>query len=157
MSVSTVVIIPEEGEGSKIILDTNIAKESVTLKNMLEDLNAEEAIIPLPGTPQDALVNVFRYVKMQLDNPPPVKEKKPGAEEEIPVRSPELDAPWKHQFFTELDTKDRGLIFQFITAANYLDIKYALEDCSKFIASLIKGKSPEEIRKAFALPEGKKV
>lgn len=37
-------------------------------------------------------------------------------------------------------------------AANYLDIKALLDIGCKTIANLIKGKTPEEIRKIFHLP-----
>ena len=40
-------------------------------------------------------------------------------------------------------------MFELILAANYLDIKMLLDlSCAK-VASMIKGKSPEEIRKTF--------
>ncbi len=48
-----------------------------------------------------------------------------------------------------IDIDDLEEIFEIIMAANYLDIKSLLDlSCAK-IATLIKGKSPEEIRKTF--------
>ena len=41
------------------------------------------------------------------------------------------------------------MLFELILAANYMDIKMLLDlSCAK-VASMIKGKSPEEIRKTF--------
>jgi S-phase kinase-associated protein 1 len=48
-----------------------------------------------------------------------------------------------------IDIEDLEVIFEIIMAANYLDIKSLLDlSCAK-IATLIRGKTPEEIRKTF--------
>ena len=44
---------------------------------------------------------------------------------------------------------DQGTLFQLILAANYLNIKELLDLTCFTVASMIRGKSPEEIRKAF--------
>ena len=41
------------------------------------------------------------------------------------------------------------MVFEIILAANYMDIKSLLELASSKVASIIKGKTPEEIRKTF--------
>ncbi|XP_074369538.1 SKP1-like protein 1A isoform X2 [Apium graveolens] len=56
----------------------------------------------------------------------------------------ELDA-WDDDFFK----MDNSTLFDIIKAANYLDIKSLLDLTCKTVANMIKGKSPEEIRRIF--------
>jgi S-phase kinase-associated protein 1 len=44
---------------------------------------------------------------------------------------------------------DQEMLFEIILASNYLDIKPLLDVGCKTVANMIKGKSPEEIRKTF--------
>ena len=48
--------------------------------------------------------------------------------------------------FSEVNTKD---LFSIVLAANYLDIKDLLDKACEKIAFMVKGKSPDEIRKQF--------
>jgi S-phase kinase-associated protein 1 len=44
---------------------------------------------------------------------------------------------------------DQGTLFELILASNYLDIKGLLNVTCKSVANMMKGKTPEEIRKTF--------
>ncbi|KAK4340480.1 hypothetical protein RND71_041942 [Anisodus tanguticus] len=52
-------------------------------------------------------------------------------------------------FDTDLVKVDKGTLFDLILAANYLNIKSLLDLTCQTLADMIKGKTPEEIRKTF--------
>ena len=53
----------------------------------------------------------------------------------------------------EFTKVDQPTLFELILAANYLDIKGLLSLVCKTVANMIKGKTPEEIRKTFGIKE----
>jgi S-phase kinase-associated protein 1 len=59
-------------------------------------------------------------------------------------KTTEIDE-WDQKFMNV----DQEMLFEIILAANYLDIKPLLDVGCKTVANMIKGKSPEEIRKTF--------
>lgn len=53
------------------------------------------------------------------------------------------------EWYSQFITVDQEMLFELILAANYMDIKPLLDLTCATVASMIKGKSPEEIRKTF--------
>jgi len=53
------------------------------------------------------------------------------------------------EWYAEYVNVDQALLFELILAANYMDIKPLLDLTCATVASMIKGKTPEEIRKTF--------
>lgn len=53
------------------------------------------------------------------------------------------------EWYSNFVAVDQEILFELILAANYMDIKPLLDLTCATVASLIKGKSPEEIRKQF--------
>ena len=70
-----------------------------------------------------------------------------------PASADDSDSRKKTTDIEEWDQKfmqvDQEMLFEIILASNYLDIKPLLDVGCKTVANMIKGKSPEEIRKTF--------
>eukprot|EP00775_Hariotina_reticulata_P014285 gene14285-12_t len=106
-------------------VDEEIANESQTVKNMIEDTGTED-VIPLPNVPGKILAKVIEYCKFHVEANKKVDDKPAKSEDDI------------KQWDTE-----------FVKAANYLNIKGLLDLTCQTVANMIKGKTPEEIRKTF--------
>jgi S-phase kinase-associated protein 1 len=50
-----------------------------------------------------------------------------------------------------VDELDQEVLFELVLAANYMDVKSLLDLACAKVASMIKGKTPEEIRTTFNL------
>ncbi|XP_033125092.1 S-phase kinase-associated protein 1 [Anneissia japonica] len=132
----------QSSDGEVFEVEVEIAKQSVTIKTMLEDLGMdeeEEDAIPLPNVNSAILKKVIQWCTFHKDDPPP-----PEDEENKEKRTDDLCG---HDI--EFLKVDQGTLFELILAANYLDIKGLLDATCKTVANMIKGKTPEEIRKTF--------
>jgi len=117
-------------------VDEAVAFESQAVKNMIEDTGLD-APIPLPNVSSKILAKVIEYCKYHVDNQKSSDEKPVPAEEEIKA--------WDADFVKV----DQATLFDLILAANYLNIKNLLDLTCQTVADMIKGKTPEEIRKTF--------
>merc|ERR1712014_364217 len=132
----------QSSDGEVFRVDIEIAKQSVTIKTMLEDLGMdedEEGPVPLPNVNAAILKKVIQWCTYHKDDPPP-----PEDDENKEKRTDDISS-WDSDFLKV----DQGTLFELILAANYLDIKGLLDVTCKTVANMIKGKTPEEIRKTF--------
>ncbi|CAH3160246.1 unnamed protein product [Porites evermanni] len=132
----------QSSDGEIYEVDVEVAKASVTIKTMLEDLGMDEdddEPVPLPNVNAAILAKVIKWAQKHKDDPPP-----PDDDENKEKRTDDID-PWDQEFLKV----DQGTLFELILAANYLDIKGLLDVTCKTVANMIKGKTPEEIRKTF--------
>ena len=74
------------------------------------------------------------------------KDPAPEKDEDADTRKKTTDIEEWDQKFMQVDQE---MLFEIILAANYMDIKALLDVGCKTVANMIKGKSPEEIRKTF--------
>lgn len=134
------VLVSQEGE--KFEVPKAVAVLSGLVKEMVDDDDDDDdaAEIPLPNVKAPILRLVVEFSTHHFNNPMPEIEK--------PLKSPNMAdvvPEWDSKF---VDIKQE-LLFELILAANYMDIKSLLDlTCAK-VASMIKGKTPEEIRKTF--------
>lgn len=123
-------------EGDIIEVDKEVAAQLSLIKDLVEDTNADETI-PIPNIKTQVLRKVLEYCeKHKAENPSKGEKSLEGSD------LAEFD--WKY-----IDIENQEEIFDIIEAANYLDVKPLLELSQAKVASLMKGKSPEEIRKVF--------
>tara|TARA_R110002072_G_scaffold45565_7_gene127017 strand:- start:19683 stop:20168 length:486 start_codon:yes stop_codon:yes gene_type:complete len=135
-------VILQSQDGQDFKVEVKVAKQSETVKNLIEDAGVK-APIPLPNVSGKILSKVVEWCKYHTEHPTVVSEEQ---KDEKP--SSEISA-WDLEF-----TKvDQPTLFELILAANYLDIKGLLSLVCKTVANMIKGKTPEEIRKTFGIKE----
>ncbi|KAI9887672.1 MAG: hypothetical protein M1823_000536 [Watsoniomyces obsoletus] len=129
-------------DNAEIKVDREVAERSVLIKNMLEDIGDQGSgePIPIPNVNEAVLNKVIEWCQHHRHDPPPPPEDESDARK----KSSEI-AEWDQKFMQV----DQEMLFEIILAANYLDIKALLDVGCKTVANMIKGKTPEEIRKTF--------
>ncbi|KAK2066868.1 hypothetical protein P8C59_000648 [Phyllachora maydis] len=130
-------------DNATITVDRAVAERSVLIKNLIEDLG-EEAIastpIPIPNVNEPVLRKVVEWCEHHRNDPPST------GDDDGDTRKKTTDIDEWDQKFMQVDQE---MLFEIILASNYLDIKALLDVGCKTVANMIKGKSPEEIRKTF--------
>ena len=130
-------------DGEDFNVDVVIAKQSVTIKSMLEELGMEEKeteeAVPLPNVNAAVLKKVIQWAQYHKDDPTPSED-----DENKEKRTDDISS-WDSDFLKV----DQGTLFELILAANYLEIKGLLDAACKTVANMIKGKEPGDIRKTF--------
>ena len=120
----------------------SLAKMSELIRTMLPDDDEEEydQEIPLPNVTTSIFDKVLVFLKEYSE--------RPMKEIEKPIRSADM-ADLVEPFYVEFVCIPQHELFDLIMAANYLDIRPLLDLTCATVASMIKGKSPEEIRRTF--------
>ncbi|CAG2161507.1 unnamed protein product [Oppiella nova] len=106
----------QSSDGEVFDVDVEIAKLSVTIKTMLEDLGMDEEdeeVVPLPNVNSTILKKVIQWATYHKDDPPT-----PDDDENKEKRTDDISS-WDADFLKV----DQGTLFELILAANYLDIK----------------------------------
>jgi len=131
----------ETSDGQILEVDKDVIIMSQTIKNMLEDISSETDALPITNVNSVTLKKVIEYCEYHHAHPTTVTEKEDYRTDNI------ID--WDQKYL-EVEMK---LLFDIISAANFLDIKGLLDLCCKVIANIIKGKTPDEIKVTFAKPK----
>ncbi|XP_011075000.1 SKP1-like protein 1A [Sesamum indicum] len=119
-------------DGEVFEVEEAVAIESQTIKHMIED-DCADNVIPLPNVTGKILSKVIEYCKRHVDAAASASAAK--ADDKLASAS-----------VTDDDLKAFDADF---LAANYLNIKGLLDLTCQTVADMIKGKTPEEIRKTF--------
>ncbi|KAI3446269.1 hypothetical protein Pfo_002934 [Paulownia fortunei] len=134
------MILLKSSDGETFEVEEAVAVESQTIKHMIED-NCADTSIPLPNVTSKILAKVIEYCKRHVDAAGKASGDGTAADK---VAEEDLKA-----FDAEFVKVDQGTLFDLILAANYLNIKSLLDLTCQTVADMIKGKTPEEIRKTF--------
>jgi len=114
-----------------------VAIMSTAIETLMETFGDSDPI-PLPLVTKKILDKVIQYCQHHTDHPTPKTE---GDDD---TKSDDI-LPWDKDFCEV----DQNTLFELVLAANYLNIKPLLDLTCKTIANMLRGKSPEEIRKLF--------
>jgi len=117
-------------------VEQDVANMSQMIKNMIEDTGID-CPIPLPNVTSKILAKIVEYCSYHVKATSTTGDKPAASEEDIKA--------WD----TEFVKVDQATLFELILAANYLNIKSLLDLTCLTVANMIKGKTPEEIRKQF--------
>ncbi|KAF6144598.1 hypothetical protein GIB67_006090 [Kingdonia uniflora] len=121
----------KSSDGEAFEVEEAVAVQLKTIERLIEDDCANNAI-PLPNVASNILAKVIEYCKKHV-----------GSSEENKTVVDENLKTWD----TEFMKTDQATLFDLTLAANYLEIKNLLDLTCQTVADMIKGKTPEEIRK----------
>ncbi|RXI06416.1 hypothetical protein DVH24_018458 [Malus domestica] len=171
MSSSSKKITLKSSDGESFEVEEAVALESQTIKHMIEDDCADNGI-PLPNVTSKILAKVIEYCKRHVDAAKPDEkisedDLKAWDQEFVKVDQATLfdlilgfgiwGLVWVRVFELGIGVNcvvfwdrvaDLGVFYDGL-AANYLNIKSLLDLTCQTVADMIKGKTPEEIRKTF--------
>ncbi|KAF8511017.1 E3 ubiquitin ligase SCF complex Skp subunit [Hysterangium stoloniferum] len=135
------MVILKTSDEVSFTVEKEVVIRSVLIQNMLEDIGESDQPIPLPNVTSSVLKKVLEYCEHHRGEPLPTGD---DDKDETRKRSTDI-SEWDQKFINV----DQEMLFEIILAANYLDIKSLLDVGCKTVANMIKGKTPEEIRKLF--------
>ncbi|GLD95462.1 hypothetical protein PINS_up004107 [Pythium insidiosum] len=129
-------------DGDSFEVSRSIASMSELVKTLISDEQDDDEVqeIPLPNVKSSVLSKVIEFCSHHHNNP--------MREIEKPLKSADM-----HDVVSDWDANfvdvEQDLLFELILAANYMDIKSLLDLACAKVASMIKGKTPQEIRETF--------
>mmetsp|Transcript_4753 Transcript_4753/g.8268 ORF Transcript_4753/g.8268 Transcript_4753/m.8268 type:complete len:169 (-) Transcript_4753:424-930(-) len=132
-------LVSKEGESFSVAVE--VAKMSKLVETTIDDDADDDGNdIMLPNVKATVLAKVIEYCEHYKQ------------EEMTPIQTPlksskleDLVQPW----YVEFVNVDRVMLFELVTAANFMDIKPLLDLTCLAVSIMIKGKSPEELRRIF--------
>ncbi|KAI0500041.1 hypothetical protein KFK09_018249 [Dendrobium nobile] len=130
----------KSSDGKEFVVEEAVARESKTLLHMIDDGFADE-VIPVPYVDSNILAKVIEYCTKHADYVSKLCE---GLPFDKYIRTVNLKK-WDADFVKV----DQITLFDLINAANHLNIKGLLDLTCQTVADMIKGKTPEEIKRMF--------
>ncbi|XP_026383037.1 SKP1-like protein 1A [Papaver somniferum] len=138
MSASKMLTL-KSSDGGTFDVEESVALQSQTIKHMIDD-DCTDNGIPLPNVTgkildlEFTLYKVIEYCRKHAESDDQADDK---AKDELKA------------FDAEFVNVEQPVLFEYILAANYLDVKGLLDLTCQTVADMIKGKTPEKIRTMF--------
>ncbi|BAF22244.1 SKP1-like protein 11 [Oryza sativa Japonica Group] len=125
-------------EGKAFVVTEASARQSATIRSMVDDGGCVDKGFPLPNVDSKTLARVIQYCDEHGNKEPHTVDERAAL------------AKFDRDFIAELDA-DKAFLYDVTMAANYLHIQGLLALTTQCVADTIKGKTPEEIRTAFGI------
>ncbi|MCL7031454.1 hypothetical protein MKW94_015974 [Papaver nudicaule] len=129
------VVLLSSSEGDVFEVDESGAMLSQLLKNLVED-DCAGNVIPLANISSDVMERVVVFLEKHGE----IKERDYDERQEL--------IEWDEEFIKDLEG-DRKTLFDLVLAANYLSARCLLDVTCQAVADMIKGQTPEWMRKFF--------
>ncbi len=127
-----------------IALDSYLLPNSENLFNIFillkDDSDEDVQEVPLPNVTASVLQKVIEFCTHYIEDPMNEIQK--------PLKS-SIMSEVVQQWYADFVNVEQPILFELILAANYMDIKPLLDLTCAAVASMIKGKTPQEIRETF--------
>lgn len=135
-------LVSQEGEQFEVSL--NIATMSELVKTMFDTEQLEDEVqeMPLPNVKTSILSKVIEFLTHYKGEP--------MTEIEKPLKSSNMNEVVQ-EWYADFVNVDQEILFELILAANFMDIPPLLELSCATVASMVKGKTPDEIRDHFEI------
>jgi len=135
-------LVSQEGDIFKVPVDIATMSELVKTMFDTEQPEDEDQVIPLPNVKSSILSKVIEFLTHYKGEPMTDIEK--------PLKSSNMNEVVK-EWYADFVNVEQEILFELILAANFMDVKPLLELTCATVASMIKGKTPEEIRQHFKI------
>ncbi|KAF8995307.1 Skp1 family, dimerization domain-containing protein [Cyathus striatus] len=139
------MVIFVSSDNEQFTIDKDAVKNMGLITNMSSEIDDQS--IPLPNITSAVLKKILEYCEHHHNDPVYHFDNSYDEFSAYSTRRRTSDiSEWDYNFFSAIDT---NMITEIVIAANYLDFPPLLDAGCKTIANMIKGKTPEEIRKIF--------
>jgi S-phase kinase-associated protein 1 len=130
------VTVAADDGSERVLKDINVWQQSETIMEMVKDTDPGDTI-PLASVPKEALDKAVEYMEKMA------AFKADGTTDEDKQQ-------WISEYKKTMEAQDQlPLLFQTMTAANFMNVKTLLDELCKFVAEMIAQRTPNEILDYF--------
>ena len=132
------VTVAADDGSERVLNDKDVWEQSETIMEMVVDTDPGDTI-PLASVPKEALDKVVKYMEKM-------------AAFKAEDASEEDKQTWTNDYKKSMEAQDQlPLLFQTMTAANFMNVKTLLDELCKFVAEMIAQRTPDEILDYFGI------